>query len=107
MLCPPLEVHELVVHRRTQHLGVAIGELVVQTTEGSDLGRAHEGEILRPEEDHTPLAGVVVAGDGGEVVVRLLGVHLRQIAADDRSQVVGREFIADGPQSHDSPSRIR
>lgn len=107
MLSTPLEVDELVVHRGTQHLSVAVGELVVQTAERGDLGGAHEGEILGPEEDHTPLARVVIAGHGSEIVVGLLCVHLRQVAADDRSEVVCREFIADGAQSHDSPSRIR
>src|ERR1700754_1145382 len=61
VLGAPLEVHEFTVHRDAEHLRVAILELVVQLAECGDLSRAHEGEVLRPEEHDPPLALVAVA----------------------------------------------
>jgi hypothetical protein len=97
---PPLEVHELAVHRHTQDLRVPILELVVQLGERGDLGRADESEVFRPEEHHAPFARVIVAGNGGEVVPGLLGVHLGQIAPDQRGEPVSRKLITDGEQCH-------
>src|SRR5699024_9690281 len=74
--------------------------------EGGDLGGAHEGEVLRPEEDHAPLARVVVARDGGEVVIRLLCVHLGEVAADQGGEAVGRELVTDGEKSHEDNSFV-
>src|SRR3546814_15499330 len=53
---PPRQVHELAVGRDADQLRVAVGELAVQGVEADDLGRAHEGEVLGPEEVHAPLA---------------------------------------------------
>jgi hypothetical protein len=41
-------VDELVVDGRSEHLGVAVGEVLVEALELGDLGRADEGEVLRP-----------------------------------------------------------
>src|ERR1700744_1977560 len=81
MLGTPLEMDELAVDRDAEDLCVAVFELVVQLAERRDLGWAHEGEVLGPEEDHSPLARVVVARHRGEVVLGLLGVDLGQVAA--------------------------
>ena len=69
VLCTPLEVHELVVDGSAENLSVTVCELFVELAECSNLGGAHEGEVLGPEEDDAPLACVVVTGDGGEVVI--------------------------------------
>jgi hypothetical protein len=105
MLGAPLEVDELAVHRYPEHLRVAILELVVEFPESGDFGGAYESEVLRPEEDHAPLALVVVAGDGREVVAGLLGVDLGQVATDERGQSVGGELVANGQQCHVTPPR--
>ena len=54
----PGEVHELRVGADAVELRVAVAELLVELAEGRDLGRADEGEVLRPEEEDLPLAGV-------------------------------------------------
>lgn len=100
VLCTPLEVDELVVDGCAKNLRVAVRELLVELAESGNLGGADEGEVLRPEEDDAPLSSVVVAGDSGEVIVRLLSVNLRKVATDHGGQVVRRELVADGEQSH-------
>src|SRR3546814_4592418 len=56
MVALPGEVHELAVDREPEKLGVAVDELLVEPAEGRDLRRADEGEVLRPGEEHEPLA---------------------------------------------------
>src|SRR6201999_1711177 len=103
MLCAPLKVHELVVDRGAEHLGVAVDEFVVQLAEGGDFGRAHEGEVLRPEENYPPLAFEVATGDRGEVILGLLCVDLREVATDQRREPVGRELVTNSQQCHVAP----
>src|SRR4029077_20107989 len=50
----PGEMDEVAVGREPEQLRVAIGELAVQLVEADDLGRADEGEILWPREQHQP-----------------------------------------------------
>ena len=105
MLGTPLEVDELAVHRNSEDLRVAVLELVIELAERGDFGWTHEGEVLRPEEHHPPLALVVVAGDRREVVAGLLGVDLGQVATDQRGQPVGGELVTDCQQCHVTPFR--
>jgi len=74
-------VSELVIGGAAQHLGVAVLELFVQLAKGSDLGRAHEGEVLGVEEDDLPLALVLVQRNLLEVVLWLASVNVVQVAA--------------------------
>src|SRR6185312_3288178 len=103
MLRAPLEVDEFAVDRNPQDLRITVLELVVELTERRDLGRAHEGEVLRPEEHHAPLTRVVVTGHRGEVVAGLLRVNLRQIAADQRGQAVGGKLVANCQHGASTP----
>jgi len=64
--------------RRCEELRVAVTEIAVELVEADDLGRANEGEILRPGEDDEPFAVIafvrhrresglhIGAGDGGQ-----------------------------------------
>src|SRR3546814_3364787 len=88
MVVAPGEIDELRVDRHAIDDGIAVVEVTVQLAEGSDLGRADEGEILRPEEDDLPLALVAVAGDVGEGGLRVGGNHGLEIE--------GWELVADG-----------
>src|SRR6185312_2799461 len=67
---------------------VAVLELAVQRAEAGDLGRADEGEILRPEEHDLPFArvrGVVEIAEGGFGVGR-----------NDALQFEFGEFVTNG-----------
>src|SRR3546814_17976990 len=68
MVALPGEVHELAVDREPEKLGVAVDELLVEPAEGRDLSRADEGEILRPGEEHEPLAREAFVRDVDEGV---------------------------------------
>ena len=96
----PVEVGELVVGGAAEDLGVAVLELVVELAECGDLGRADEGEVLRVEEDDLPLALVLVEADLLEVVLRLLGVGLVQVAALECGESELGELVADGENGH-------
>ena len=84
---------ELAVGRDAVDHRVAIGEVAVQLAEGDDLGRADEGEILRPEEYDLPLAGVGLSGDFGEcgVEVEALGPALHGLEVELREGVANRQ----------------
>ena len=73
-----------------EDLGVAVGELVVQLAERGDLGRAHEGEVLGPEEHDPPLARVGLVVDLLERLVRSEG--------DAGGQFELGELVTDGEQ---------
>src|SRR5579883_292398 len=81
----PGEMNELAIGRDAVHDRVALVEFLVQLAEGGDLGRADEGEILRPEEHDLPLALVGLVVDRLE---RGLGV-----AAHHGLEVEGRELV--------------
>src|SRR5205814_9856206 len=66
VLTAPAELAEFVVGRAAQQHRVALGELTRELVEADDLGRADEGEVLRPEVDDLPLAGEALLGDGLE-----------------------------------------
>ena len=51
------------MHERTKHDSVEFLELSKSVVESKDLSGADEGEILRPEEDDLPLAGIRLARD--------------------------------------------
>src|SRR5262249_9784291 len=68
------------------HLRIARLEFLVELAERGDLGRADEGEVLRPEKEHLPLAGEAA------VVERLEG--LVQIVRDDTGQGELRELLS-------------
>jgi len=67
---------------------VALIERLVELAEGGDLGRADEGEVLRPEEHDLPLAGLALVGN-------LLEASLG-IGAHHRFEVEGRKLVANG-----------
>src|SRR5690606_29642463 len=71
-----------------EHLAVAVLELLVDVAEALDLGRAHEGEVLRIEEHAKPLALVGVVGHVDEGVVQVIG--------DSGLEVEAGELVADG-----------
>jgi hypothetical protein len=96
----PVEVHELAVGGHAVEHRVAVLELAVQLAEGGDLGRADEGEVLRPEEDDLPLAGV---GVGGNLLKGLAGAAEALGAALDGGEVEARENVADGQHAGKSP----
>ena len=52
----PGVVDEIGVGRRADQDRVAIGEIALEIAIADDLGRADEGEVLRPEEQDLPLA---------------------------------------------------
>ena len=56
VVLPPGQVHELAVGRDAIDHGVAVVEIALELAEAGDLGRADEGEVLRPEEHDLPLA---------------------------------------------------
>jgi len=96
----PGVVRVLVVHRDADDLAVAVLELVVQVAEGGDLGGAHEGEVLGPEEHDAPGALGDGGGDGGEVVLGLVRGDVLEVAGDDGGELVVGELIADGENGH-------
>jgi hypothetical protein len=69
----PGEVDELGVDAGAEELRVAVEELLVQLAEGGNLGGADEGEVLGPEEDDLPLAGIALVAD---FFKGLLGVQI-------------------------------
>src|SRR5205085_11973010 len=75
------------VGRAADQDGVAILEIVLQVAVADDLGRADEGEVLRPEEDDLPLAVRL-----GEVERLACG----QLAALLDGNGDGGEFVTDG-----------
>jgi len=79
MALAPGQVHELAVGRGAMDHGVAVVEIAVQLAKGRDLGRAHEGEVLGPEEHDLPLALVALVRDALE--------GLGGIAIDDGVQI--------------------
>src|SRR3546814_9274051 len=98
MVALPGEVHELAVDREPEKLGVAVVELLVEPAEGRDLRRADEGEVLRPGEEHEPLAREAFVGGVDEGVVRIA----RQRAARHGLEGKGRELLAN--TEHDAVS---
>jgi hypothetical protein len=85
-MLPPGQVHELGIDAAAENLRVAILELMVELTEGRDLGWADESEILGPEEIDLPLALVVFARDGLK--------SLPLFEADCRLKGKGRKLLA-------------
>jgi len=85
-MLPPGQVHKFGIGAAAENLRVAILELVVELTEGRDLGGADECEILGPEEIDLPLALVVFARDGLK--------SLPLIDADCRLEGKGRKLLA-------------
>src|SRR4029077_8110811 len=69
LLTSPREMHVLAVDAHTEQLCIARPELLLELAEGGNLGRADEGEILRPEKHDFPLTGEAVVGEGLERVV--------------------------------------
>src|SRR5205809_4870410 len=66
VITAPAELGELVVGRAAEQDRVALLELLRELVEADDLGRADEGEVLRPEVDDLPLAGKALFGEGLE-----------------------------------------
>jgi hypothetical protein len=54
----PCQMYEFAVDRRAINHGVAVVEFAVDLAERGYFSRADEGEVLRPEEQHFPLARV-------------------------------------------------
>ena len=68
-------VHEVGVGGHGVHLAADLLELVVVRGEVLELGRAHEGEVGRVEEEQGPVAEHIVLGHFVELIV-LECVHL-------------------------------
>ena len=83
----PGEMDEFAVDARPQNLGVTSGEFLGLATEFGDLGRADEGEVLRPEEHDEPFALVGRVRDVCESV--------RDVIGDGCLQIEGRKFLTD------------
>src|SRR6185312_2374235 len=95
----PCQVYELTVDAHPENLRIARLELAIELAEGGDFRRAHEGEVLRPEEHDLPLAGEAVVGEGLEGVV--------QIARDGAFELEPRELFADTGHGADAPCARR
>src|SRR4051812_19348569 len=89
----PVQVHELAIGGDAVDHRVTVGELARQLGEGRDLGRADEGEVLRPEEDDLPLAGIGLGGDLGE---GLAGAAEALRAGLHGGELESRELVANG-----------
>src|SRR5207253_1279993 len=83
----PGGVDEVAVDRQAEQLRIAIGEVARNGVEADDLGRADEGEILRPGEDHQPFAGIALVGHRREG---------RRVDAVHGGESEGREFVSYG-----------
>ncbi len=84
----PSGMDEIAIGRRADQHGIAIREILFQAAVADDLGRADEGEILRPEEHDQPLTGIGFVGN-----LREIGLVVR---AGHGGQVEFREAIANG-----------
>src|SRR4029077_1278581 len=71
MVVTPRQMHEFAVDRGAINDGVTVVELGVELAERGNLSGADEGEVLRPEEQHFPLALVRFVGDALERLVRV------------------------------------
>src|SRR5262249_4082070 len=78
LFAAPGQVHELAVDAHAEDLRITSLELLVQLAEGGNLGRAYEGEVLRPEEHDAPLALVRVLVDGLEGALEVARDHARE-----------------------------
>ncbi len=65
-------MHELAVDADAEDLRIARFEFLVELAERGDLGRADEGEVLRPEEHDLPLSGKAIVGEGLEGSVEVV-----------------------------------
>jgi hypothetical protein len=80
-------MHVLAVDAHAEQLRIARPEFLLQPAEGGDLGGTDEGEVLRPEEHHLPLAGEALVGEGAKRALHIVGHHagerkLRKTTAD-------------------------
>src|SRR4029078_12639805 len=73
------QVAEFAVCGRAVNNGVPVVEVAVELAERRDLGRAYEGKVLRPEENHLPLAGGVLVGDTRECLLLVGGYHRLEV----------------------------
>ena len=83
----PGVVHVFAIGRNTEQLRVTRLEFLVELAERGDFRRAHEGEVLRPEEDDAPLALVRVLIEGLERLRLIVGNHAGE-------RILGK-FLAD------------
>ena len=90
LVAPPRVVHVLAVDGDAEQLRVARLEFLLELAEGGDLGRAHEGEVLRPEEHDLPLARVKLSWVKGWNA-------LCQVVRDDAGQRDTREISVQCP----------
>ncbi|MCY1187974.1 hypothetical protein D9M73_290200 [compost metagenome] len=102
MVAAPGKVDELAVGGGADQQGVAVVELLQQVTEGLDLGRADEGEILGPEEQHLPLAEKAVLVDSLEGVFRAGGVFRVMV---HRQHVEYRQLVSNGEHGRGAPEQ--
>ena len=79
--------------------GIAVFEIAFEAGIADDLGRADEGEVLRPIEDDLPLAGE----SGGEV--KRLACGKRSYALLDGDGDRGK-FVADGQHEEKTPEKF-
>jgi len=90
----PGEVNELGVDAGAEKLRVAVEELLIELAEGGDFGGADEGEVLGPEENDFPLAGVAFVCD---LLEGLFGVEI-----DHGGEIERGEIFADSQHEDDS-----
>ncbi len=74
-------MHKLAVDADAQQLRVTRLELAVELAEGCDFRRAHEREVLGPEEHDLPLALEAVVAEGLEGAVQIAGDHTLELEA--------------------------
>src|SRR4029450_8067896 len=79
----------------------ALLELRAQLGEFGDLGRADEGEILRIEKDHLPLAGEALLGERLESALAVLFVAVELGLHADDLEV--RQGLANAEHGYSSP----
>src|SRR6202035_792775 len=73
LLTTPGQVHELAVDADTENLRVTGLEFLIELAERGNLGRAHEREVLGPEEYDLPLALEAVLGERLERALQVAG----------------------------------
>ncbi len=115
VLAPPGQLDVFVVDRTAEHHGVPLRELRIQPGELGDLRGTNEGEVLRVEEDHFPLAGEAFVGERLEgalavfFVAHEAGLHagdleFRQFLTDAEHRGVLLGWMGAGPNG---PSKLQ
>src|SRR6185436_19387217 len=95
LLTPPGVMDELTVDAHTEQLRIARLEFLLELAERGNLGGTHEGEVLRPEEQHAPLARAAVLIEGLKRVI--------QVVRHDASKGIRGKFLSNTQHVVQSP----